>query len=57
MWKMSRNATICKVMKIHFRKNFSKEDREAYAHLWAKGGGSKVKGTKIISGMFMESLT
>uniref|UniRef100_A0A3P9JJZ9 Reverse transcriptase domain-containing protein n=1 Tax=Oryzias latipes TaxID=8090 RepID=A0A3P9JJZ9_ORYLA len=34
VWKRSREARVCKEMHIHFKEDFSKEDREARAKLW-----------------------
>ena len=34
VWKSSRDARVCKEMKIQFKEDFSKEDREARAKLW-----------------------
>ncbi len=36
VWKKSREARVCKEMNIHFKEDFSKEDREARAKLWPK---------------------
>lgn len=34
--KKSKDARVCKELNIHFREDFSKEDREARAKLWPK---------------------
>lgn len=36
VWKMSRNAAICRERKTVFREDFCKVDREAHALLWPK---------------------
>ena len=36
IWKKSKDARVCKELKIYFREDFSKEDREARAKLWPK---------------------
>ncbi len=34
VWKRSRDARVCREMHIHFKEDFSKEDREARSKLW-----------------------
>uniref|UniRef100_A0A8C7Y858 L1 transposable element RRM domain-containing protein n=1 Tax=Oryzias sinensis TaxID=183150 RepID=A0A8C7Y858_9TELE len=34
VWRKSKEARVCKEMKIYFREDFSKEDRAARAKLW-----------------------
>ena len=34
VWKRSRDARVCKEKHIHFKEDFSKEDREARSKLW-----------------------
>lgn len=36
VWKKSREARVCKEMNLHFKEDFSREDREARAKLWPK---------------------
>lgn len=36
VWKMSREAKVCKEMRITFKQDFSKEDREARQKLWPR---------------------
>ena len=36
IWKKSKDARVCKELNIHFREDFSKEDREARAKFWPR---------------------
>lgn len=36
IWKKSKDARVCKELNIHFKEDFSKEDREARAKLWPR---------------------
>ncbi|KAG1956935.1 hypothetical protein F2P79_008391, partial [Pimephales promelas] len=46
VWKMSRDARVCKEKKISFKKDFSKEDREAREKLWPRVDEARRRGKK-----------
>ena len=46
IWKKSKDAGVCKELKIYFREDFSKEDREARAKLWPKVEEARRSGRK-----------
>lgn len=52
VWKKSRHARVCKEMNIHFKEDFSKEDREARVKLWplVQDARSKGKGAFLKDG-------
>lgn len=46
VWRLSKNAKICNEMKVRFREDFCKEDREAHACLWLKVEEARKRGLK-----------
>ncbi|CAI5692257.1 unnamed protein product [Oreochromis niloticus] len=46
VWKMSKEAKFCKEMKIRFREDFCKEDREARKRLWPRVEEARSRGLK-----------
>lgn len=46
IWRKSKEARVCKELNIHFREDFSKEDREARAKLWPKVQEARRNGKK-----------
>lgn len=46
VWKLSREARVCKEKKIIFKKDFSKEDREAREKLWPRVDEARRRGKK-----------
>ncbi|XP_059211189.1 uncharacterized protein si:ch211-196c10.15 [Centropristis striata] len=62
IWKKSKDARVCRELNIHFREDFSKEDREARGKLWprveeARRNGRKAflkEGYAVIDGIRVE---
>ena len=46
VWKLSKDAEICNQMKIRFREDLCKEDRDAHERLWPKVEAARKKGLK-----------
>ncbi len=46
VWRKSKEAKVCKELNIHFKEDFSKEDREARAKLWPKVEEARRNGRK-----------
>lgn len=46
VWKMSREARVCKEKKIIFKQDFSKGDREARVKLWPRVDEARCRGKK-----------
>lgn len=46
VWKKLKEAQVCNEMHIHFREDFSKEDREAYSKLWPVVQEARKKGKR-----------
>ncbi|KAK7880199.1 hypothetical protein WMY93_033132 [Mugilogobius chulae] len=46
VWRKSKEARVCKEMKINFREDFSKDDREARAKLWPQVEQARRNGKK-----------
>lgn len=46
VWKRSKDANVCKEMRIRFKEDFSKEDREARSKLWPLVEEARKKGRR-----------
>ncbi|KAF7643552.1 hypothetical protein LDENG_00237560 [Lucifuga dentata] len=47
IWKLSKNSKICKDLKIHFKQDFCKADREARAAAWPKMERARAAGKTV----------
>lgn len=47
IWKLTKNAKVCKDLGIHFKQDFCKADREARAAAWPKMEQAMVAGKNV----------